>query len=98
VREADEDPAEEAWHIGCVIRRARHDLGLSQRAFAVAVGVSKTHLGEIERGRTDPQFTTLLRIAHGLGVSSGTLVGAWEERRYVPASLLEPPPVVEGER
>ena len=60
--------------LGEAIRLARVERGLSQEQLADAAGVHVTHLGGVERGVRNPNYSTLVRIAGALGVSPGTLV------------------------
>jgi transcriptional regulator with XRE-family HTH domain len=60
--------------LGDAIREGREKLALSQEALADAAGVHVTHLGGVERGVRNPNYSTLVRIAAALGVSPGTLV------------------------
>ncbi len=62
--------------LGDAIRDRREKLGLSQEALADAAGVHVTHLGGVERGVRNPNYSTLVRIAGALGVSPGALVSA----------------------
>jgi XRE family transcriptional regulator, regulator of sulfur utilization len=59
--------------IGRNLRRIREDLGLSLDKVAEATGVSKSMLGQIERGETSPTITILWKIANGLKVSFTSL-------------------------
>lgn len=60
--------------LGEAIRLARVESGLSQEQLADAAGVHVTHLGGVERGVRNPNYSTIVRIADALGVSPGTLV------------------------
>jgi len=59
---------------GRLVRRERRARDLSQVAFAHAAGLSPKHVSEIERAKSDLRFSTLLRIARGLGLSPGVLL------------------------
>ena len=52
--------------LGGAIRKQRRHLDLSQGALATRAKVDASHLGELERGRGNPRFTTLRAIAEGL--------------------------------
>lgn len=55
------------------LRRAR---GESLQDVAAAVGVTKTHIWELERGRaTNPTFNVIRGLADHFGVSIASLVG-----------------------
>jgi transcriptional regulator with XRE-family HTH domain len=62
--------------IGRNLRAYREDKGLSQEAFADALGVHRTYMGGIERGERNLTLKSLERIAARIGVE--------------PLALLEP--------
>jgi transcriptional regulator with XRE-family HTH domain len=75
--------------LGPRVRERRIALGLSQEHLARGAGVSLNAVHKLEMGRiTDPHFSTLSAIAHGLGTTVAELVG--EE---APAPLAERPQV-----
>ncbi|MBS1845666.1 MAG: helix-turn-helix transcriptional regulator [Actinobacteria bacterium] len=56
------------------MRELRAREGISQDGLAHASGIHSTSIGRIERGGREPRLTTILRLAHGLGVEPGELV------------------------
>jgi transcriptional regulator with XRE-family HTH domain len=50
------------------IRELREASGISQEAFAMKCGIDRGYYGGIERGKTNPSLTTVLKIAEALGV------------------------------
>jgi transcriptional regulator with XRE-family HTH domain len=58
--------------------RLRKDKGLTLDELADLTGVSKSMLGEIERGGTNPTILTLWKIADGLKIPLTSLIGARE--------------------
>src|SRR4051812_46300040 len=52
------------WSLALASRRMRRHARASQRAFAVAAGLSKTTVARIETGAVDPTVGVLLRMAH----------------------------------
>jgi transcriptional regulator with XRE-family HTH domain len=69
------DDAEEASRaFGDRMRKLRAREGISQDGLADASGMHPTSIGRIERGGREPRLTTILRLAHGLGVEPGELV------------------------
>ena len=57
-------------NIGCRIRLARQQYGMSQAELARRAGISKTAMNDIEGGRThDPGFSVVAAIAQVIGVS-----------------------------
>jgi transcriptional regulator with XRE-family HTH domain len=62
--------------IGQRIRDVRKAAGLTQEALARRADISLNVLNRIERGAvTDPHYSTLNKLADGLGVSVGELIG-----------------------
>jgi transcriptional regulator with XRE-family HTH domain len=59
---------------GSRVREKRERLHLSQEAFADRVGLDRTYVSGIERGRRNPTLATMKRIAEALGVSLEALV------------------------
>ncbi len=58
-------------HLGFAIRTLRRERGLSQAALAHTLGISRTHLGDLERGtQSNPQLDLLIRLLHALDLSS----------------------------
>lgn len=49
--------------IGKVLRKYREDTKMSQQRFALKLGVSKTYVGDIERGKEHPSIETLVRFS-----------------------------------
>lgn len=60
--------------LGEHIRIARTRYGMSQADLARKVGISKTAMNDIERGRTmDPKWSTVVAIAARLGLKLESL-------------------------
>lgn len=76
--------------IGDNVKRLRSDGGLSLDALAKLSGVSKSRLGQIERGEANPSITTVWQIANALRVEFSALVTSPQ-----PESLLVDPAEVE---
>jgi XRE family transcriptional regulator, regulator of sulfur utilization len=77
--------------IGENLKRLRADKGMSLDAVAKLSGVSKSMLGQIERGEVNPTITTVWRIANGLKVSFTSLVTrAQDDSEIVARSEVEP--------
>ena len=62
--------------LGEAIRAARRSLGVSQEAFADAIGLHRTFIGLVERGEASVSVSNLLRIADGLGIRAGDLLNS----------------------
>jgi transcriptional regulator with XRE-family HTH domain len=62
--------------LGARLTRLRLDKGESLQQVADAVGVSKAHIWELEKGRTDnPSMALVTRLADHFDLSLATLVG-----------------------
>jgi len=57
------------------VRQRRLELGLSQEAAAVRCGIHWTQLGKVERGQRSLRLETIVKIAAGLQIDPGKLVG-----------------------
>jgi transcriptional regulator with XRE-family HTH domain len=77
--------------IGENLKRLRAENGLSLDAVAKLSGVSKSMLGQIERGEVNPTIATLWRITNGLKISFSSLVTrAQDDSEIVARSGVEP--------
>ena len=63
-----------AKSLGQRLRRVRQERGLTLKQIEAKVGVSATHVSEIERGNTSPTIGALERIASALGVAPSYLI------------------------
>jgi len=66
-------------HFHSVLRRYRHQAGLTQEQMAERMNVSVGFFGMMEVGRRWPNIDMLFRIAEALGVRPGELIDALEE-------------------
>ena len=57
-----------AWYYGEILRQRRKDLGLTQKELAEKVGRERTYITRIEKGETDLQLSSFIRIAAALGI------------------------------
>lgn len=55
--------------LGAEIKRLRTAAGISQQKLARMLDMNRTRIREIENGEGNPQLSTLIRIARGIGVS-----------------------------
>jgi transcriptional regulator with XRE-family HTH domain len=70
------DPRREVLRkLGEKVRSYRHERGLTQEALAESLDLSVAYVSLIERGGRNPPFTTVVAIAHALGVSPGEMCG-----------------------
>jgi len=61
--------------IGERVKWLRKQRGLTQAELAQFSGLSRTGLGDIERGKRVPKYDTLLKLSRGLGISVALLFG-----------------------
>jgi len=62
--------------LGDAIRVRRNQLSMSQEALADAAKISRTHMGEVERGKRNISFTAVVRIARAVEMTPSELVTA----------------------
>jgi transcriptional regulator with XRE-family HTH domain len=55
--------------LGQVVRACRKRSGMSQEIVAGLAGISRNHIGEIERGESIASFEVVAKIVAALGVS-----------------------------
>lgn len=67
-REEFENKAK-AWYYGEILRDRRKQLGMTQKELAEAIGRERTYINRIEKGETDMQLSSFLRIASALGIA-----------------------------
>lgn len=63
-----------ADYIGLTVRRLRADRGFTLQALADESGVSKSYLGDIEKGRKNPTTDVIEAIADALGLPARELL------------------------
>lgn len=57
------------------LRDLRRERGwTSQEAFAHHVGIDRTYISGLERGRRNPTLDLIVKLAHGLDVSPSELI------------------------
>jgi transcriptional regulator with XRE-family HTH domain len=54
---------------GRAVRTLRERADYSQESFADAIGVHRTYMGTLERGKGNPSLDVIARIARGLRIS-----------------------------
>jgi XRE family transcriptional regulator, regulator of sulfur utilization len=64
---------------GRALRLLRAEKDLSQEALAHEAGISRTYLGEIERGERCPSICVAAELADALGMASYDLLRAAED-------------------
>lgn len=69
-----------ATRLGTVIRERRETLGISQEGLAALSELSRTYIGEIERGAVSVSVVTLQKIADGLNLKLSELILLYEQK------------------
>ena len=64
---------------GRIIRKLREQRGLTQEVLSGLAAVSRSHLAEIESGRTNANVETLWRISEALDIKMSSLIRMVEE-------------------
>lgn len=62
------DAKAQAWFYGEILRVRRKELGLTQKELAGKVGRERTYINRIEKGETDLQLSSFIRIAEALNL------------------------------
>jgi HTH-type transcriptional regulator/antitoxin HipB len=57
-----------AWYFGTILRERRKMLKLTQKELAERIGKERAYIAKIEKGETDMQLSSFLRIAMALGL------------------------------
>jgi len=84
-------------NISLNLRRIRKIKNLSLDEMAIETGVSKSMLGQIERGEANPTITTLGKISSAMRVSFSDLVGPPPQEFFVlKKENLEPQKEIKG--
>jgi ribosome-binding protein aMBF1 (putative translation factor) len=76
--------------LGRVVRKQRLIQDLSQEVLAEKADVNRNHLSDLERGKHNPQASTLLKLARGLGLSCELLGAAIDEELAMPQERVRP--------
>jgi transcriptional regulator with XRE-family HTH domain len=63
------------------LRRARRVAGITQEELAERCDLYRTEISLLERGGREPRLGTIVKLAHALGVTPGTLCMGmrWDE-------------------
>lgn len=67
--------------LGRAVEDLRREAGLTQEELAQRMGIEFPHVGNLERGRANPTFTWLRRLARGLDIELSDLVERFERIR-----------------
>ena len=58
-----------AWYYGEILRDRRKELKMTQQELADKVGTARSYIARVEKGETDMQMSSFLRIASAMGLS-----------------------------
>jgi len=61
-------------NLGDAIRIRRQALGMSQEALADAAGINRTHMGEVERGKRNISFMSIVKIATAIDAKASDII------------------------
>jgi transcriptional regulator with XRE-family HTH domain len=67
--------------LGSAVEELRREAGLTQEALADRIESDFPSIGGIERGTSNPTFSSLLRLARGLGIDLSELIERFERIR-----------------
>jgi len=57
-----------AYYYGEILKERRKELHLTQESLAEKVGLKRSYIAKIEKGETDIQISSFVRIAEALGL------------------------------
>jgi len=60
--------------LGDAIRARRQALKVSQEALADAAGINRTHMGEVERGKRNISFMSIVKIATAMDAKASDII------------------------
>jgi predicted transcriptional regulator len=72
-------PSPKALGFARTLRRWRRTFDLTQDVLAARAGIGAKHLGEIERGTSDPRLTTIVKLLEALELDADELAAFWAE-------------------
>jgi transcriptional regulator with XRE-family HTH domain len=71
--------------LGQAVEELRHEAGLTQEELADRMNTESPTVGKLERGVANPTFSSLLRVARGLGIELSEVVERFERIRRLSA-------------
>lgn len=71
---------------GAIVKRRRIQAGISQVDLARMVGISRSHIYELEKGEGNPMLTTQHRIAAALGTTIDDLAKSARIEAFGPSA------------
>ena len=77
-----------AYYYGVILRDRRKELKMTQSELADKVGTARSYIARVERGETDMQLSSFLRIAQALRINF-TPVFIWQKCTAYLAFFME---------
>lgn len=71
----DFDAKSIAWYYGEILRDRRKELKITQQELAEKIGKERSYIARIEKGETDMQLSSFVRIARALGLELIPAIG-----------------------
>lgn len=71
----DFDARIKAWYYAELLKDERKKQKMTQKALAEKIGKKREYVSALEKGQTDMQLSTFLRIANALGLQFSLVVG-----------------------
>lgn len=65
----DFDAKARAWYYGEILRDRRKAIGMTQKELAEMIGRDRTYINRIEKGETDLQLSSFIRLTEALGIT-----------------------------
>jgi HTH-type transcriptional regulator/antitoxin HipB len=62
-----------AWYYGEILREKRKEMNITQQELSERTGLKRTYISRIERGETDMQLSSLIRISRALNLKFGLM-------------------------
>ena len=75
VRRNEFEAQAKAWYYAELLRDERKRRSITQKTLAELVGMKREYISALEKGKTDMQLSTFLRIAEALGLRFSLVVG-----------------------
>lgn len=72
-------PVPEYVALGRAVRQIRSERGLSQENLALDAGLDRTYVSGVERGRRNPSYGSLLKLALALEVKASLIISTAED-------------------
>ena len=62
-----------AFYYGTILKEKRIELNLTQESLAEKAGLKRSYIAKVEKGKTDIQISSLIRITQALGINVSLL-------------------------